>query len=256
MRRFRFSGCSQRSLRLVPTSCLALLVTGCADVPTSAPATVDRPYVAAPRTVSAEKKIPHPAGQPVAVAIFEFRSSVTEIQARGATDMFINALVHAGPFKVVERSQMNQGLLIEKQAGSQGLSSGNAANTKLRGAEYLFEGTISEANSSETQRTGSVAVAGMSVGGGKNKDVIAIDVRVVDAGTGDILDTVTVRKSVKSDSASVSGIGNLVSTLMAQRGVSSPYTPDVNVAQQRKESLDGTLRACIDEAVAELAARF
>ena len=256
MKGSRFTWNFKSSVSLVTACCLALLVTACADVPASAPATVDRPYVAAPRTVSADKKIPHPAGEPVAVSIFDFRSSVTEIQARGATDMFINALVHAGPFKVVERSQINQGLLYEKQAGSQGLTTGNAAATKLRGVQYLFEGTISEANASETQRSGGVAVAGMSLGGGKNKDVIAIDVRIVDAGTGDILDTVTVRKAIKSDSASVSGIGNLMNTLMAQRGVSSPYTPDVNVAQQRKESLDGTLRACINEAVAELAARF
>src|SRR5262249_17226096 len=122
--------------------------------------------------------------------------------------------------------------------------------------EYLFEGTISEANASETQRSGQVSVAGMAVGGGKNRDVIAIDVRIVEASTGDILDSVTVRQAIKSDSANVSGIGNLLSTVMAQKGVSSPYTPDVNLAQQRKQSLDGALRSVINEAVAQLATRF
>src|SRR5262249_45940347 len=236
---------------LLPVLCVSLL-SACADLPSGQTPTVDRPPSATPvNPVASARKIPHPAGKPVSVAIYEFRSSVMEIPARGATDMFINALVQNPQFKVVERSQMNQGLIPEKQLNSQGMSGGKGATAKLRAVQYLFEGTISEANASETQRSGAVTVAGMSVGGGKNRDVIAIDVRIVDANNGDILDTVTVRQTVKSDSASVSGIGNLLGTVMAQRGVSSPYTPDANVSQQRKQSLDGTLRSVINEAVAQ-----
>jgi curli biogenesis system outer membrane secretion channel CsgG len=191
----------------------------------------------------------------VAVAIYDFRSSVTEISARGATDMFIDALVRSRQFRVVERSQLNQSLLMEKQLAAQGIAaSGN--DQKLRAARYLFEGTISEANPSESQHSGSFDIAGMSIGGGRNKDVIGVDVRVVDAQNGDVLDTISVRKPVKSTSASVSGVGNLVGTVLAQRGKSTTYTPNVDVQQQRKESLDVTLRALIDEAVTKLAARF
>ena len=111
----------------------------------------------------------------VPVAIYEFRSSVTEIPARGATDMFIDALVHNGQFRVVERSQLNQSLLIEKQLASQGMSAPED-NKPLRAARYLFEGTISEANASQDQHSGAFSIAGMSIGRGKNKDqpVIAL----------------------------------------------------------------------------------
>jgi curli biogenesis system outer membrane secretion channel CsgG len=164
--------------------------------------------------------------------------------------------VHTNQFRVVERSQLNQGLLVEKQLSSQGISDGAPADQKLRAAEYLFEGTISEANPSERQRSGAVGVAGLTVGGGRNKDVLAIDVRVIDARTGDVLDSVTVRKAVKSTSSSVSGVGSLLSEVMAQHGESSPYTPDVSASNAKKDSLDIALRDAIGVAVGQLAAKF
>jgi curli biogenesis system outer membrane secretion channel CsgG len=204
---------------------------------------------------AADRKADDPDG-PIAVAIYDFRSSVTELPARGATDMFVDALVHNGRFKVVERSQLNQSLLMEKQLAAQGVTDGAHKDKRLRAARYLFEGTISEANASEAQKSGAVGVAGMTIGGGKNKDVIAVDVRVVDARTGEILDSISVHKSVRSRSANVSGAGNFLSTVLAQHGKSSPYTPDVSATQARKESLDTALRAVIGDAVARLAERF
>src|SRR5262245_57352134 len=93
------------ALALASAQCIA------ANEPTSA-----EPKAAAPAKAS------QPDDQRVAVAIYEFRSSVTEIPARGATDMFIDALVHNGQFTVVERSQMNQNVLAEKQLTPQGLA--------------------------------------------------------------------------------------------------------------------------------------
>ena len=43
---------------------------------------------------------------------------------------------------------------------------------------------------------------------------------------------------------------------LSRRRVNGDYVPDVEVAQQRRQSLDAALRALIDEAVAQLAARF
>jgi len=67
---------------------------------------------------------------------------------------------------------------------------------------------------------------------------------------------VTVRKSVISDSASLSGLGNLIGTVFARKGKNPAYAPDLQLQQQRKESLDVALRAAIDEAVMKLASRF
>lgn len=202
------------------------------------------------------KKLPRKQGERVAVTIYEFRSTLPAVSARSATDMFTTALVRSGQFRVVERSRVNEGVVREKQLQQGGWASGKAAQTQLRGAQYVFEGTLSEANQGEVQRSGGVGVAGMQVGGGSNKDSIAIDVRIVDAASGDIVDAITVRKSIKADEASVSGVGNLVNTILAQRGRASPYTPDVHAQQRRTEGVDAALRAAIEEAVLQLARRF
>lgn len=202
------------------------------------------------------KKLPRKPGERVAVTIYEFRSELPSVSARAATDMFKTALVHSGQFRVVERGRLNEGVLREKQLQQGGFATGTAAQRQLRGAQYVFEGTLSEANQSERQRSGGVSVAGMQVGGGGNRDSIAVDVRIVDAASGDIVDAVTVRKTIASDEASVSGVGSLLGTVLAQRGRSSPYTPDIQAQQRRAEGLDAALRAAIDEAVLQLARRF
>jgi len=229
----------------------AALLAGCAATPYEAPQADSRP------TAQALKKLPRKAGEPVAVSIYEFRSTLSEVSARAATDMFKTSLVQSGQFRVVERSRLNEGVIREKQLNAQGMSTGNSARKPLRDARYLFEGAVTEANSSETQRSGAINVAGMEVGGGSNTDTIAIDVRIVDAASGDIVDSITVRKALKSDSASVSGIGSLLTSVLSSRGrTPSVYTPDVRASQNRREGVDAALRAAIDHAVLELTKRF
>jgi curli biogenesis system outer membrane secretion channel CsgG len=190
------------------------------------------------------------------VTVYEFRSALPGLNAQAATDMFKTALVQSGQFRVVERSRLNEGVAREKQLQAGGYASGKAAESRLRGAQYVFEGTVSEANSAERQSSGGVNVAGMQVGGGSSRDSIAIDVRVVDAASGDIVDAITVRKTLSSDEANVSGVGNLLSTVAARRNKYSPYTPDIQAQQRRSEGVDSGLRAAIDEAVLQLAKRF
>jgi curli biogenesis system outer membrane secretion channel CsgG len=200
--------------------------------------------------------MPRRNGELLTVSIYEFRSSVGEIAARGTTDMFKTALVQSGQFKVVERARLNEGVIREKQLNASGLSAGKSATQVLTDAKYIFEGAITEANASETQRSGAIRFAGAELGGSTNRDVIGIDVRVVDVATGEIVGVVTVHKAVASDSTSFSGIGNLIGTVLSRKGKSTAFVPDVQLQQQRKESLDGALRAAIDESVIRLAQQF
>lgn len=202
------------------------------------------------------KKLPRKAGERVAVTIYEFRSELPGVSARSATEMFKTAMVQSGRFRVVERARLAEGAMREKQLQQSGVASGKAATQLLRGAQYVFEATLSEANQGERQRTGGVGVAGAQISGGSNRDAITIDVRIVDVGSGDIVDAVSVRKSIRSDEAAVSGTSSLIGTVLAQRGKSSPYTPEIQAQQRRSEGVDSVLRAAIDEAVLQLAKRF
>jgi curli biogenesis system outer membrane secretion channel CsgG len=190
------------------------------------------------------------------VAIYEFRSGVPEVGARATTDLFVTALVHSSQFHVVERARINEGVIKEKQLGAQGLANGDVAQAPLHGARYLFEGAVTEASASEDQRSSGVNIGGMEIGGGSNHDVIAIDVRVLDAASGEILDVVTVRRDIHATNSKVAGVGNLVAAVMSQRGQTLPIVPDMHVEQQHKESLDSALRSAIEEAVHVLAGKF
>jgi curli biogenesis system outer membrane secretion channel CsgG len=241
-----------RSLRLLAALSLAAVLGACSTGKGAleAPAQAD-----ASPGAQALKKLPRKAGERVAVTIYEFRSELPGVSTRSATEMFKTALVQSGQFRVVERARLAEGALREKQLQQSGLASGKAASKALRGAQYVFEATLSEANMGQRERSAGVAVAGAQASGGSRSDVIAIDVRIVDVGSGDIVDAVNVRKSMRSDEA-VLGSGNLVGTVLAQRGVWTPYAPEVQVQQRRSEGSDAALRAAINEAVLQLARRF
>jgi curli biogenesis system outer membrane secretion channel CsgG len=238
-----------------PPAALALLVmaalaAGCAT-PRAEPARADTAA-----STQAIKKLPRKQGERVAVSIYEFRSSISDVSARGASDMFKTALVQSGQFTVVERSRLNEGVLREKQLNQAGASTGKSGQTPLRGAAYLFEGTVTEANASEAQRSTSFGLAGAQIGSGSNRDAIVIDVRIIDAGNGDVLDAISVRKTARTESSQVAGIGALLGTVLASRGKSTTYVPDVQSQSQTREGVDAALRDAINQAVLELSKRF
>jgi len=194
--------------------------------------------------------------EPLTVSIYEFRSSLGDLSARSATDMLKTALVRIGRFCVVERSRLNEGVLREKQLNGQGLSSGTTAQQKLRDARYLLEGAVTEANASTTQHSAAVSIGGLQLGGGTNQDEIVIDLRVVEVATGDVVATSTVHKTLNAENVSVGGLGTLIGNVLAQRGRTVAYVPDAQATSGRRDGVDSTLRAALEQAVAELASRF
>lgn len=108
------------------------------------------------------------------VAIREFRSSVTEISPRGATDMFVVALVKSRRFRVLERSRMAEGLDAEKALNQQGLTTGQSGQSQYLGVTYLFEATISEASAGDRQSRFVLGIAGANAGHAAVSDSIAV----------------------------------------------------------------------------------
>jgi curli biogenesis system outer membrane secretion channel CsgG len=197
-----------------------------------------------------------PIDQRVPVAIYEFHVGVPDVTVAAATDIFTTALIESHQFRVVERNRLNAGVAYEKQLNGAGQTTGDIAQQKLRGAEYLFEGTVTEANAGEKQNQGGISIGGLSLGGAKNKDTLAIDVRIIDAATGDVLDSVSVRKALKDTSAGVGGTAAFANTIASMRGKSaSALTPDVQLQTAHKESIDKALRSCIEAAVLGLIER-
>ena len=236
---------------------LLVLATQIAGTALSAELSSD-PVVDHSRTTQALAALPpKPYDQRVAVTIYEFRSGVPEVNAAAATDVFTTALIKSGQFRVVERERLNQGIVMEKQLNAAGQTTGETARVQLHGVKYIFEGVVSEANGGEDQRQASVNIGGLNLGKGSNKDSITIDVRIVDADTGDVLDSVDVSQTLNDSSANVGGTLALATTLAAMHGHNvNPLVPDVNYQSSHKDGVERALRTCIEAAVLELAKRM
>ncbi|MEW5882395.1 MAG: CsgG/HfaB family protein [Pseudomonadota bacterium] len=201
------------------------------------------------------RKLPRKAGERPVVTIYEFRSAVPEIQVGAAQEMFVTALVRSGAFAVAERQRLAEGLMRERQLAQQGVTAGGSIG-QVAAARYVFEVVVSEANAGESESAHGVDIGGMRVQTASAKDGIGLDVRIVDAATGTVVDAVNVVKKVEAASTSVSGVGNLLSSLMARQGRSLPVPVDAQTRSSRKEGVDRALRSCIEVAVAEIARRL
>ncbi len=234
---------------LLPFTLAALLaLNGCANTP----------VVDSSPTSQALTKLPRKSVEGrVAVGIYEVTSNLPELPPRGATEQFKTALVKSGQFRVVERAKLDRGVVREKQLNAAGQTTGNTAQTQLRGAEYLFQAEITELNGGASGSSNGINIGGFQLGGASNKDELGLDVSIVDANTGDVLDAINVRMQLGGSAVSVGGVGALFNTVMAQSGKStSPYTPEVQHQSTRKDSFDAALRQAIEEAVRQLALRF
>ncbi len=193
----------------------------------------------------------------VAVAIYEFTSNLPEISPRGATEQFKTALVQSGQFRVVERARLDRGVVREKQMNAAGQTTGSTSQQQLRGAEYIFEAEITELGSGTRTSSNGVNIGGLQIGGASNRDEFGIDVSIVDANTGDVVDAISVRKRMKGAAHSVGGIGALINRVRAEKGKGGvAYSPEVQHQSTSKDNFDAVLREAIEEAVHELAKRF
>jgi curli biogenesis system outer membrane secretion channel CsgG len=202
------------------------------------------------------KNFKRKAGAKPVVTIYEFRSGVPEIQVKAAQEMFVTALIKSGAFAVAERQRLNEGVIREKQLNAAGHTTGTSASRKLAGASYIFEVVVSEANPGESQTEGGVSVGGMDLARGNATDSIGMDVRIIDASSGLVIDAVNVRKKIEATGTSVSGVGRLAQSIFSLKGKSIPLNPDASVKSSRKEGVDKALRSCIEAAVFELAQRL
>lgn len=209
---------------------------------------LDRQLAALPRLPASQRKI---------VTIYQFRSGVAGVSNQAMTDMFMTALVKSGAFLVAERQNLVPDVQVEKQLNATGAASGTAGSTQLAGAQFIFEGVVSEANPNASAGEGGVTIGGMTIGGNRQKMAIAIDVRILDSGTGLVMDTVSVTQDVRSGGSKMSGIGNLANGISGLSGGSSiPLNPDASIATSGSEGVDRAIRQCIYRAVLELARRY
>lgn len=120
----------------------------------------------------------------------------------GVTDMIVTELVKDGQYKVIERTQINK-LIQEQQLQNSGFVSEQSAVElgKLLGVELAIFGAVSEFGYSKGKQK--VGLTKLKLGVGKNKAVVAIDLRIINVETGEILSADNVREEKSSTSVGV-----------------------------------------------------
>ncbi len=118
----------------------------------------------------------------------------------GMADMLITALMKTGKFRVFERAALDE-LLAEKNLSMSDLASpGAAIEQKLEIGDLLVKGVITEFGYKEGKTSGALKKLGSRVKIGSYTGRVAVDLRIIDIGTGEVLwaDTVTKTETSKS----------------------------------------------------------
>lgn len=138
------------------------------------------------------------------IAVFEFEDKTDhrihwwtgQSVGRGMADMLITALVNSGKYKVIERTAMEH-ILKEQGLGQSGVvTSQSAAEVgKMLGVEIAVLGSVTEFGHSRGGTGG--RVKGIRVGVSKQAAVVAVDVRLINTSTGEIIASKNARKEEK-----------------------------------------------------------
>lgn len=108
-------------------------------------------------------------------------------------DVLSNELSATGDFKVIERQKIDAVLAEQDLASSYRMRPGSSPHTgNITGAQYLITGSVASYTEDTSNTGGGVSFAGFRVGGGQAKAYVAIDLRVIDAETSEVVFSRTV----------------------------------------------------------------
>lgn len=132
------------------------------------------------------------------MAVLDFRNTTSaywwrDPVGRELSGMLTNELASGKKFRMIERQKLASVLGEQDLAGSGRVSGSKAARMgKMVGAQYLVTATVTSFEQNVNNTGGGISYKGVSLGGKSKKAYIAVDLRVVDSTTGEIVDTRTV----------------------------------------------------------------
>jgi len=113
-------------------------------------------------------------------------------------DMLASELASTDAFQVLERREL-EAVLGEQDLGESGRidRATKARLGKIKGARYLIAATVSAYEEHTSGGSGGVSYRGISLGGKKERTYIAVDLKVIQTETGEIVDTRTIEAESK-----------------------------------------------------------
>ena len=194
----------------------ALLISGCATTDPNG-ANDPGPSTAKSAAIPADAPMPTIRGPRRSIAVGTF-DAIGGYVARygdwnpggGVEAMMTHALMESGVFDVVERAQMAD-VLTEQELRAEGLTAGEEGPTpgRLRSADYIVTGGITEFGTRDSGGGFSVGVGGMGrtnigVSPQFTKGKMAADFRLIDTSTGAVVLATNVEEKVTGSSIAAS----------------------------------------------------
>ena len=227
-----------RVIMVAVAGSVVCLFAGCSDLNN---AFNPMPTTAGSRVAPKLSQLPRPNPENVKiVTVYRFENKTKFVYgselSNGMTDQLITALVKTRHFRVVERAMLDD-LMAEKQLQQSGAASGQAATTKLLGAQLIFAGSVTELDETGGGQLG-IARWGGALAISTKTAQVGLDLRVIDAATGEILDSIDVRRTVRKS------------------GISAGHRWGIGGSFSISNAMDLAVRECLDEAVYQLVTRF
>ena len=117
----------------------------------------------------------------------------------GMRDMMTTALFNTNRYIVLERAQLDEVLKEQDLAAAGRVKKETAAPTgEIYGADLIITAAVTEFEGGAKGVGGGTRILGVTVGGGVKKAHLAIDVRIIDAKTSQIVAAATVQGSATS----------------------------------------------------------
>lgn len=148
------------------------------------------------------------ADEKPSVAVIEFKNESGAGWWRGGVGwelagMLTNELASMRSFRVLERSKL-EAVLEEQNLGASGRVAGEAAKIgQLVGAQYLIAGTVTAYEEDVSSSGGGISFGGVSLGGKSESAYLAVDLRVIDATTGEVAHVRTIEGRSKGGGMSI-----------------------------------------------------
>lgn len=157
----------------------------------------------------AEASYPAYTGPKKRIAVTKFENKVTGVYGNwrlgdGFAEMLITELMRTGQFVVVERQAL-QDVLGEQELGQSGAVRKETASKvgQILGAQIIVRGVVSEFTLNESGTGGGLGIAGFRVGGRSSNAHVAVDIRLVDTTTGQVLQSHSAVGKAESSGVSV-----------------------------------------------------
>ncbi|MBM3285403.1 MAG: hypothetical protein FJY81_05980 [Candidatus Aminicenantes bacterium] len=160
----------------------------------------------------------------------------------GMRDMLTTALFNSNRFIVLEREQLDEVLKEQDLAAAGRVKKGTEAPTgEIYGADLVITAAVTEFEGGARGVGGGTRLLGVTVGGAMKKAHVAIDIRIIDATTSQIVAATTVEGSATSF-----GAGGATTI-----GGSLP----IGLGGFSKTPTEKAIRVCIQKAVEYIASR-